>query len=258
MSFERLRSDFQFAIFVLFCVVAILGIAPFAAYRFMQGAMVAGVVDTLIVTILALSFAYVWRGGSLERASLLVVLATAVGCVVIDGATGDAVVKLSATLLARRSVPVALSVICEATKLTVTAWLTVTVMGESPLTPVAPVVGLVEAIAGVTGATATGVVKLRSSMASPSSEPPTSVSRQRSTIVCPLNQVRPVTVAEIAERLAELLPSSVCAAVWPAALLTREVKSKAVAAVKVPATMSVPPIWYSRAILSVPPAVPLP
>ena len=115
MSFERLRSDFQFAIFVLFCVVAILGIAPFAAYRFMQGAMVAGVVDTLIVTILALSFAYVWRGGSLERASLLVVLATTVGCVVIgrllglSGAMWSYPVILANFLLVGRGVALAAS-----------------------------------------------------------------------------------------------------------------------------------------------------
>lgn len=88
VSFQRLRTDFQFAIFVLFCVVAILGVGPFAIYRFVHGEPLAGFVDTLIVVCLACGLAYVWRGGELRHASLLVVAATTVGCIAIGRLIG--------------------------------------------------------------------------------------------------------------------------------------------------------------------------
>jgi diguanylate cyclase (GGDEF)-like protein len=85
---QRLRTDFQFAIFVLFSLVAMLAIAPFAAYRFAHGELVAGIVDTSIVAVLAAALAYVWRGGNLERASLLVVATTTLGCVLVGRLVG--------------------------------------------------------------------------------------------------------------------------------------------------------------------------
>lgn len=88
MSLQRLRTDFQFAIFVLFCVVAICGIGPFAAYRFVHGEFVAGIVDVLIVFCIASGLLHVWRGGDLARASLLIVVATTLGCVVIGRLIG--------------------------------------------------------------------------------------------------------------------------------------------------------------------------
>ncbi|MFZ5656409.1 MAG: diguanylate cyclase [Pseudomonadota bacterium] len=88
MSFQRLRTDFQFAIFVLFCVVAILGVGPFAVYRFVQGAMLPAVVDTLVVASLAAALVHVWRGGDVARASLLVVATTTAGCIVIGRLIG--------------------------------------------------------------------------------------------------------------------------------------------------------------------------
>ncbi len=109
MSFQRLRTDFQFAIFVFFCVVAILGISPFAAYRFMEGRVVAGVVDTLIVGILGAGLLHVWRGGDLGRASLLIVVANTVGCIAVgrllglSGALWSYPVILSSFLLVSRS-----------------------------------------------------------------------------------------------------------------------------------------------------------
>lgn len=88
VSFQRLRTDFQFAIFVLFCVVAILGVGPFAVYRFVQGAMLPAVVDTLVVASLAAALVHVWRGGDVARASLLVVATTTAGCIVIGRLIG--------------------------------------------------------------------------------------------------------------------------------------------------------------------------
>ena len=88
VSLQRLRSDYRFAIFVLFCVVAMLGIGPFAIYRFVQGAAVAGIVDTLLVLTLAAGLAHAWRGGDIARASLLIMGITIVGCVVIGRLIG--------------------------------------------------------------------------------------------------------------------------------------------------------------------------
>ena len=88
MTLQRLRTDFQLAIFVLFCVVAILGIGPFAIYRFLDGEPVAGTVDALIVFCIAAGLLHVVRGGDLARASLLIVVATTVGCVVVGRLLG--------------------------------------------------------------------------------------------------------------------------------------------------------------------------
>ena len=83
MSLYRLRTDFQFAIITLFGVVAVLGIVPFAIYRFATGKLLAGGVDLVIVACIVVGVAYAWRGGSLERVGLLVVVSCTAGCVAI-------------------------------------------------------------------------------------------------------------------------------------------------------------------------------
>jgi diguanylate cyclase len=80
VTLQRLRSDFRFAVITLFGVIAILGISPFAAYRFLRGEWLAGWIDLGILVSIALAVAYVWRGGSLQAASLAVVIATTSGC----------------------------------------------------------------------------------------------------------------------------------------------------------------------------------
>jgi diguanylate cyclase (GGDEF)-like protein len=80
VTLQRLRSDFRFAVITLFGVIAIVGITPFAVFRFLRGEWLAGWVDTGIVVSIALAVAHVWRGGSLRAASLAVVIATTFGC----------------------------------------------------------------------------------------------------------------------------------------------------------------------------------
>lgn len=80
MTLQRLRSDFRFAVITLFGVIAIVGISPFAAYRFLHGEWLAGWIDLGILMSIALAVAHVWRGGSLQAASLAVVIATTFGC----------------------------------------------------------------------------------------------------------------------------------------------------------------------------------
>ncbi|CAN5717087.1 GGDEF domain-containing protein [soil metagenome] len=80
MTLQRLRSDFRFAVITLFGVIAVMGITPFAVFRFLRGEWLAGWVDTGIVLSIALGVLHVWRGGSLRAASLAVVIATTFGC----------------------------------------------------------------------------------------------------------------------------------------------------------------------------------
>jgi diguanylate cyclase len=80
VTLQRLRTDFRFAVITLFGAIAILGITPFAVYRFMAGEWLAGWVDTGILVSIALAVAHVWRGGSMRAASVAVVVATTFGC----------------------------------------------------------------------------------------------------------------------------------------------------------------------------------
>ncbi len=79
MSLSRLRTDFQFAIVVLFGLVAVLGIVPFAIYRFTQGELMIAGVDTAVAASLLACVAYAWRGGNVERAGLLLAIFASIG-----------------------------------------------------------------------------------------------------------------------------------------------------------------------------------
>jgi diguanylate cyclase len=85
---QRLRNDFRFAVVTLFAAVAVLGILPFAGYRFATGNVVAGSVDLGIVLCLAGSVVYALRGGDLARVGLLMVVGCTAGCVAIAMLTG--------------------------------------------------------------------------------------------------------------------------------------------------------------------------
>src|SRR5687768_7366267 len=88
VSWQRIRTDFRFAIITLFSVVAIIGITPFAIYRFTQGQLVIGMVDAGIVLGIAGGIAYIWRGGDIERASWLVVAIYNIGVLLIASLIG--------------------------------------------------------------------------------------------------------------------------------------------------------------------------
>ncbi|TZF82424.1 GGDEF domain-containing protein [Cognatilysobacter lacus] len=88
MSRERLRTDFQFAVLVLFCTVALAGVTPFVIYRYVVGDVVLGVIDTAIVAALAGTLLYVWRGGDAAPASLFIVVTTTIGCLVVARMVG--------------------------------------------------------------------------------------------------------------------------------------------------------------------------
>jgi diguanylate cyclase (GGDEF)-like protein len=88
MSMKRLRSDFRFAVLVLFCLAALVGIVPFVVYRFVHGETVVAAADTAIVAALAATLLYAWRGGDVGRASHFIVIAATVGCLVVGHVIG--------------------------------------------------------------------------------------------------------------------------------------------------------------------------
>lgn len=88
MSWQRIRTDFRFAIITLFSAVTVLGVAPFAVYRIARGQVLAGVIDSAIVLSITLAGVYVWRGGNIERASRVTIAAYTAGCLMVANLVG--------------------------------------------------------------------------------------------------------------------------------------------------------------------------
>lgn len=79
----RIRNNFQLAIILLFGVIALLAILPFAIYRFVTGDLLAGVIDTAILVCIASAVIYAWRGGHVATAGIVVMVTSTVGCLAI-------------------------------------------------------------------------------------------------------------------------------------------------------------------------------
>ena len=78
---QRLRADFQLAMVMFFGGFAVLGIVPFAVYRFSIGNLQAGVMDTIITACIATVVGYAWHTGNSQRAALFLVAITNIGCI---------------------------------------------------------------------------------------------------------------------------------------------------------------------------------
>ena len=79
-AWQRLRTDDQLAIIRSYGACALLGIGPFAIYRFATGNLLAGTLDLTIVALICLAVAHVWRGGRRDRAALVLAIINTVGC----------------------------------------------------------------------------------------------------------------------------------------------------------------------------------
>jgi diguanylate cyclase len=79
-AWQRLRTDDQLAIISSYGACAVLGIGPFAIYRFATGNLLAGTLDLTIVALICLAVAHVWRGGRRDRAALVLAIINTVGC----------------------------------------------------------------------------------------------------------------------------------------------------------------------------------
>lgn len=88
MSIQRLRTDFHFGIVILFGVIAVLCIAPFAVYRFALGQPLAGAVDVAIVLCILAGMSYAWRGGDIVYAGIAVVVTSTFGALAVIAAVG--------------------------------------------------------------------------------------------------------------------------------------------------------------------------
>ena len=83
MWMNRLRGDFHLAIVVLFGAITVLGITPFAMYRFAIGQPLVAVVDLMIVACISAGSIYAWRTGRSGGAAIFVAITYSIGCVVV-------------------------------------------------------------------------------------------------------------------------------------------------------------------------------
>lgn len=85
---HRLRNDFQLALVTLFGACAVFGILPLAVYRFLNGQLIVGIVDTVMVSLIAAGVVYAWRTGDTRRTGLVIVVVTTVGGVMVSTILG--------------------------------------------------------------------------------------------------------------------------------------------------------------------------
>ncbi|TXH96850.1 MAG: GGDEF domain-containing protein [Pseudomonas sp.] len=65
--FKRLRNDFQLSIITLMGIIGVLGISPYAVYRLLQGNLLVGIVDSVIVASTLAAVIYAWRTGDTDK-----------------------------------------------------------------------------------------------------------------------------------------------------------------------------------------------
>jgi diguanylate cyclase len=84
----RLRTDFHLAIIVLFGTITVLGVTPFAIYRFWNGQPIVGTVDMVIVLFIGVSTLYAWRTGRSAGAAIVASIAYSIGCIAVAHLAG--------------------------------------------------------------------------------------------------------------------------------------------------------------------------
>jgi diguanylate cyclase (GGDEF)-like protein len=115
MRLERMRTNFRLAVLTLLCGSALLGVLPFIWFRFSQGQVAAGLVDVGISIVLLGVITFAWRGGNIETAGRVCIVATAAGCVAVTWLVGLAGVLwtyplvLGACVLVGRRLAIAVS-----------------------------------------------------------------------------------------------------------------------------------------------------
>jgi diguanylate cyclase len=78
---QRLRTDFDLAIVTLFSILGIVGITPFAIFRFLAGDKIASMLDALIVVGIIIGLVYAWRSNNSKRAGEFFVLISNIGSI---------------------------------------------------------------------------------------------------------------------------------------------------------------------------------
>lgn len=85
---NRLRQDMKLSLIVLFCVPAILAIGPFAVFRFMEGDLATGIVDSILVLALIATVSYTWMTGRTYWAGIGLITITTIGALLVAYLTG--------------------------------------------------------------------------------------------------------------------------------------------------------------------------
>jgi len=67
----RLRQDFRLAVVVTFSLCTVVGVLPFAVYRFLQGNWIVGVIDLLIAGLVGLNAVYALKTGRHQGPALV-------------------------------------------------------------------------------------------------------------------------------------------------------------------------------------------
>jgi diguanylate cyclase (GGDEF)-like protein len=80
---ERLKRDFQLAVLTLFGASAVLGILPFAVYRFASGALWVGLADAVIVVAISTAVLHAWITGDTRKGGVFMVVCNTLGSLLI-------------------------------------------------------------------------------------------------------------------------------------------------------------------------------
>lgn len=75
----RLRNNFRLSIITLLGASAVLGITPFAIYRFWLGNVPAGLTDSTILVSICIAVVYAWRTGDTARAGFVLAMVAVFG-----------------------------------------------------------------------------------------------------------------------------------------------------------------------------------
>lgn len=87
---NRIGTDVRLAMIMLFGVVTVVGISPFAVARAVNGEWLAAVLDTLVIMVIACNATYAWRSGDSALAGKINALVVSVGYALMVGVLGPA------------------------------------------------------------------------------------------------------------------------------------------------------------------------
>ena len=85
---NRLRGNFHLAIVVLFGAITVLGITPFAIYRFVNGQPLIAAIDLMIVACIGAGSIYAWRTGRSKGSAIFVAITYSIGCIAVAHLAG--------------------------------------------------------------------------------------------------------------------------------------------------------------------------
>ena len=87
--YSRLRSNFRLSIITLLGASAVLGITPFALYRFWQGTILAGLIDLSILVSICGAVVYAWRTSDTYRSGFFLAIVACGGGVAVATVQGE-------------------------------------------------------------------------------------------------------------------------------------------------------------------------